>query len=140
MPPQQNQQIMQQITEAFNTGNEAIIDQLVDPAHTDHTPFPSTSADREGLKRQIRAMRQAFPDAQFSIEQMTSQGETVNYTWKMVGTNRGQLMGHGPTNKQVTHTGTGTVTFRNGKIVEHQSQDNLDDLLGKLGLPPLPHP
>ena len=140
MPPIQNQQIMQQMVDAFNTGNEAIVDQLVDPGHTDQTPFPGTGLGREGLKRQIRALRQAFPDAQFTIEQMTAQGETVDYTWKMVGTQRGQLMGHPPTNRQVTHTGTGTVTFSNGKIVEHRSQDNLDDLLRKLGLPPHPVP
>jgi len=140
MPPTQNKQVVLQMMEAFNTGNEALVDQLVDQQHTDHTPFPGTGANREGLKRQIRALRQAFPDAQFSIEQMTAEGETVAFRWKMVGTHRGPLMGHGPTNKQVTHFGNDFVTLRNGKIVEHHSADNHRDLLHNLGLPPHPAP
>ena len=140
MPPQQNEQMMRQMMDAFNTGNEAIVDQLVDPGHTDHTPFPGTGQGRNALKQQIRHLRQAFPDAQFTIESLTSHGESVDYQWKMVGTQRGGLMGHPPTNKQVTHTGSGTATFRNGKIVEHRSQDNLGDLLQKLGHPPQPKP
>ena len=135
MPPAQNEQAIRQMTDAFNTGNLSIVDQLVDPAHTDQTPFPGTGPNRDGLKAQINALRSAFPDVQFSIEQMVSSGETVAYRWKMVGTQHGSLMGHGPTHKQVTHFGNDFVTFSNGKIVEHNSGDNLGELLDKLGIP-----
>lgn len=136
MPPVQNpnEQAVHQMTEAFNTGNLSIVDQLIDPAHVDQTPFPNTTPDRDGLKAQITALRRAFPDVKFSIDKIVSSGDTVAYRWKLVGTHKGPLMGHPPTNKQVTHFGNDFVTFSNGKIVEHHSADNLSELLQQLGL------
>ena len=135
MPPPQNRRAVQQMVDAFNKGDLSIVDQLVDPTHTDQTPFPGTAPNRDGLKAQINALRQAFPDAQYSIDQMLAQGETVAYRWKMVGTHTGPLFGHGPTNVQITHSGNDFVTFANGKIVEHHSADNIGELLDKLGIP-----
>jgi predicted ester cyclase len=138
MPPAENKRAVEQMLEAFNTGNTAIVDKIVDAKHKDATPFPGTKPNRDGLKMQIQNLRQAFPDVKFSIENITAESETVAYRWKMVGTNQGALMGHRPTNKQVTHYGNDFVIFNGGKIVEHHSADNLRDLLDKLGLPPKP--
>ena len=134
MPPKQNKELIERMNQAFNTGTESIVDELVDPQHTDRTPFPGTGKDQQGLKQQIRALRSAFPDAQFTIEEMVAEGETVAFRWKMVGTHRGKLMGQDGTNKRVTHSGIDIVTFKNGKIVEHRSSDNVPTLLAKLGL------
>ena len=130
--------------EAFNTGNLALVDELVAPDHVDKTPFPGTRRDRNGLKKQITALRKAFPDGKFTIDKMVAEGETVAYSWKLVGTQKGPLLGRRATNKTITHFGNGFVTFRDGKIIGHQATDDIrraaagkdvGGLLAKLGHP-----
>lgn len=135
MPPAQNKKIVQRMLDAFNSGNMELVDRVVSKDHVDETPFPGTPANRDGLKKQIAALREAFPDAKFSVEKITAQGDTVAFRWKMVGTNRGPFMGQRATNKQVTQFGTDFVTIRDGLIVAHDSSKNMGDLLAKLGLP-----
>jgi len=136
MPPEENKKAVQRMLDAFNTGDLAIVDQLMAPTHKDLTPFPGASGDPDGMKRQIRHLRQAFPDVKFTIEDITAEGETVAFRWKMVGTQRGSLLGHGPTNKVVEHHGNDFVKFAGGKMVEHRSSDNLRELLHALGHEP----
>lgn len=130
----ENKQAVQQMTEAFNTGDVTIVDNLIDEGLVDQTPFPQTGPDREGLKRQIQALRTAFPDVQFGIEDMVAEGETVAFRWTMVGTHEGPLLGQAPTYRRVEHQGNDFVTFSNGKMVQHRSADNLIELFFKLGL------
>jgi predicted ester cyclase len=136
MPPTENKNAVMKMVDAFNTGNTAIVDDLVDARHKDETPFPETTPNRDGLKKQITALREAFPDATFSIDHIVADGETVAYRWKLQGTHKGKLFGHDATNKKVTHHGNDFVTFQNGKMIAHHSADNLRELLAQLGLPP----
>jgi predicted ester cyclase len=136
MPPVENKRAVMKMLDAFNTGNTDIVDQLVDAQHKDLTPFPATKPNRDGLKMQIRMLREAFPDVKFTIEQISAEKETVAYRWKMVGTHQGNLFGYKATAKKITHFGNDFVLFKRGKMVEHHSADNLRDLLDKLGLPP----
>ena len=134
MAPVDNKQLVQQMTEAFNSGDLTIVDNLIDETLVDHTPFPQTGPNRQGLKNQIQALRTAFPDVQFGIEDIVAEGDTVAFRWTMVGTHHGPLLGQAPTGRRVQHQGNDFVTFSNGKIVQHRSADNLGELFGKLGL------
>jgi steroid delta-isomerase-like uncharacterized protein len=134
MPAAENKQLVQQMTEAFNSGDVTIVDNLIDEALVDQTPFPQTAPDREGLKRQIQALRTAFPDVQFGIEDIVAEGETVAFRWTMEGTHEGPLLGQAPTHRRVQHQGNDFVTFSNGKIIQHRSADNLGELFNKLGM------
>jgi steroid delta-isomerase-like uncharacterized protein len=136
MPPKENKTAVMKMVDAFNTGDTTIVDELVDAKHRDETPFPATTPNREGLKQQIAALRHAFPDAKFTIDHIAAEGETVAYRWKLQGTHKGKLFGHGATNKKITHHGNDFVTFQNGKMVAHHSADNLREMLAQLGLPP----
>ena len=140
MPPEDNKKAVQRMLEAFNTGDLTIVDQLLGPEFSDQTPFPGTDRKENGLKKQIHHLRQAFPDVQFSIDHIVAEGDIVAFRWKMTGTQRGTLMGYAPSNKTVTHYGNDFVTFKNGKMIDHRSSDNLRDLLQSLGHPPTPQP
>src|SRR3979411_2467456 len=113
MPPTENKAAVMKMVDAFNTGNTAIVDELVDAKHRDETPFPATTPNRDGLKQQIAALRTAFPDAKFSVDKITAEGATVAYRWTLHGTHKGKLFEHNPTNKKVTHHGNDFVTFQN---------------------------
>ena len=133
-----NKQIVNRMLEAFSTGNEALVDELVDIGHVDETPFPGTTADKHGLKTQIQAVRRAFPDVKFALEKVIAEGDQVAFRWRMEGTQKGPLLGHNASNKKFVHHGNDFVTIRDGKIVGHHSADNIRDLLATLGLAPEP--
>ena len=138
---ERNKEAVRRMLEAFNTGDESHVDEVVHERHVDHTPFPGTTPDHSGLKTQIRAVHRAFPDAKFSIEHIVAEGDTVAFRWRMEGTHRGPLMDSGaPADPQpFVHFGNDFVVLSEGKIVEHFSADNIGELLSKLGLrPPLP--
>jgi steroid delta-isomerase-like uncharacterized protein len=136
MSAEENRLAMQRIERAFNTGEVSIVDEVVHEDHVDQTPHPGDQANREGLKQQIRAMRNAFPDARFEITKMVAEGDWVAYEWRMQGTQRGELFGHPPSGKALRHHGAGFVTFRDGKMVQHRSGDNLRGMLNELGHSP----
>ncbi|MFI5495993.1 ester cyclase [Actinoplanes sp. NPDC051859] len=113
------------MTEAFNTGEVDIVDELVEAKQElEKTPMPGTSRDRLGLKLKIEHLRTAFPDAKFSIEEMKSDGDMVTFRWKLEGTQRGRFLGRKPTNRPTSFSGQDVVTFKDGKMVEHRSVDN----------------
>lgn len=131
---EKNKDVIRQMNEAFNTGNVEVVDRLFHPEHRDRTPFPGTGKDRGGVKQQIQAMRKAFPDGKYTLENVVAEGNTVAFRWKMEATHSGELLGQGATGRKVTHAGNDIVTFKDGLIVEHKSADNMAQLMGKLGL------
>jgi steroid delta-isomerase-like uncharacterized protein len=78
----------------------------------------------------------AFPDIQFTTEDMIAEGDTVAVRRTFRGTHKGSLMGIPPTGKQVTTTMMTFNRIANGKIVE--GWNNVDDLglLQQLGVIP----
>jgi predicted ester cyclase len=126
---------IQRMTEAFNTGQVDIVDELVAPdENIEDSPMPGTSRDRLGLKMKIQHLRTAFPDGKFKIEEMTSDGDSVTFKWRLVGTHKGRFLDRKPTNKKVDFSGTDVVTFRDGLMVEHRSFDNEGRLLAAKNL------
>jgi predicted ester cyclase len=130
----QHKEAVRRMLEAFNSGDEKPVDEVAHEQLVDQTPFPGTGPDRNGLKTQIKAVRRAFPDAKFSIDRMVAEGDTVAFRWRMEGTHRGPLFGHAATGKPFVHFGNDFVTFKDGKIVEHLSADNIGELLSTLGI------
>ncbi|OJF11274.1 ester cyclase [Couchioplanes caeruleus] len=125
-----HERAIRRMTEAFNSGEVDIVDELVeDTDDVEKTPMPGTSRDRLGLKLKIQHLRSAFPDGKFSIEEITSDGDTVTFRWKLEGTQRGRFLGKQASNRKVSFTGQDVVTFRDGKMVEHRSLDNKGGML-----------
>jgi ketosteroid isomerase-like protein len=48
---------------------------------------------REAYKRRDEAMRAAFPDLRYDIEDLVAEGDTVVARWRMTGTHEGALAG-----------------------------------------------
>jgi len=127
-----NERAIRRMTEAFNSGNAKIVDELVKSGvDLEKTPMPGTSKDKLGLKLKIRHMRTAFPDGKFTIEEMKSEGDKVTFRWRLVGTQKGNFLDNEPRNQRVTFTGTDVVTFQDGLMVEHESLDSKGGMLSE---------
>jgi steroid delta-isomerase-like uncharacterized protein len=133
-----NKDLVRRMTDAFNTGDVAIVDELLsaEPDGRDGPGVPKTSTD---LKRKIGAVRKAFPDLRYTIDRLVAEDDAVAFRWTMTGTHLGPLLRHPPTGQAIEHSGTDLVIFGDGRIVEHYAADNFGDLLAKLGIELVPH-
>ena len=86
----------------------------------------------------ITAFRTAFPDVQFTIEDIIAEGDKVvgRVTWR--GTHQGELMGIQPTGKKVTVEGIDIIHFAGGKAVENWFSGDTLGMMQQMGAIPTP--
>jgi steroid delta-isomerase-like uncharacterized protein len=120
----------------FQAGNLAVADEILALDFVMHAPgFPAELAHGpEGMKRLATATRTAFPDLQFTDEDIIAQGDKVVIRWIFRATHQGEFHGIPPTGKQVTFGGIDIFRVAGGKLLELWPEaDNLG-LLQQLGV------
>jgi steroid delta-isomerase-like uncharacterized protein len=125
--------------EIFIRGNLDKADEFFAPDYVNHDP--AAREDRHGpeeLRQFLSMYRNAFPDMQFTIEDVIAEGDEVVVRWTLRGTHQGELIGIPPTDNQVTVTGMSIERVSGDKIVE--TWDNYDalGLMQQLGVIPEP--
>jgi steroid delta-isomerase-like uncharacterized protein len=126
--------------EVINTGDHDRAEEFIAPDMYDHDPSlpENLRHGTEGFKYFFSMAREAFPDLQFTIEDMIAEGEKVVTRFTLRGTQEGEFLGMAPTGKRVEVTGIDITRFSDGKMVEHWA--NTDDLgmMQQLGAVPEP--
>src|SRR5690242_6615855 len=136
MSTEDNKALIHRINEeGLNQHNPALVDELCAPNFV----FHNGSRTIQGLpayKRYLAPFFSAFPDIQFTTEDLIAEGDIVAVRRTFRGTHTGSLMGMPPTGKQVTTTAMTFNRIANGKFVE--GWNNADDLglLRQLGVIP----
>ena len=122
--------------EVLNQHNPALIDKIYAPNYVPHSLPSGFSTDREGTKQFLSHYFHAFPDLQFTVEDMIAEENQVVVRYTGRGTHQGDLMGIAPTGMQATASAVLIVRIEDGKIVEDWL--NLDQLglLQQLGVVP----
>jgi predicted ester cyclase len=82
-----------------------------------HYPLGDLSG-LEAVKGYIAAVRTAFPDIRFNIEDIFGEGELVAARWTLIGTQTGELRGRAPTGKLANLPGNTIFRLQEGRIVE----------------------
>ena len=121
--------------EAVNQKNLAVFDELLTP----DVVFHSASTTMQGLeayKQLLSVYVTAFPDLQFTIEDMIAEGDTVVVRYTTRGTHQGNFRGIPHTGKQVSGTGMFMDRLVNGKAVEQWINGDDLGLLQQLGVIP----
>jgi predicted ester cyclase len=90
----------------------------------------------EVLRQFVKVSRDAFPDLQFTAEDMIAEGDKVAARYTMRGTHQGEFMGVAPTGNQIEVTGIDIVRFEGGKMVEHWANSDELGMMQQLGLVP----
>jgi len=117
----------------YNEGDLAFLDQITAANFVSHDRGNPTH-DREGGKQIVRAIKSAFPDVQFTADDVLAEGDRVAARFTMNGTHRGEFMGVPATNKPIVVTGIDIVRFEKGKAVEHWHEWSGMELLQQLGV------
>ncbi len=131
---ERNKAIANRIHTELNKGNVAIFDEVLDPKVVDHAMPPGVAS----AKQFFTALRAAFPDLQYTMDDVIAEGDKVVHRQTAHGTMKGAFQGMPATGKQATWTEMHIVRFANGKIVEHWANVDQVGMLQQLGLMPTP--
>jgi steroid delta-isomerase-like uncharacterized protein len=124
--------------DVWGRGDEAVLEELLDPGFVDHDPLPGQSPDREGHKQILAAFRSAFPDLNVTTEDMVAEGDKVVTRWTARGTHQGELLGIAPTGREVRIKGIDVLRIAEGRIVERWAEYNDLEVMQQLGAIPEP--
>ena len=113
--------------EGFGQGDMSVLDEVVAEDFIEHQQ--GLPQGREGLKKVIRELRQAFADLSYTVVQMVEDGDKAWGHFRARGTNEGPFMCQDPTGKVMEIDVIDISRFEDGKMVEHWG---VPDRLGTL--------
>lgn len=86
------------LAEVWNAGNLRAADDLVHPTYV----VPGVGQGPGAVKRNVATFRTAFPDLEWTIEDVVAEGDRVALRLTLRGTHRGTFRGMPPTGKRIT--------------------------------------
>jgi steroid delta-isomerase-like uncharacterized protein len=88
--------------EVWNEGRIVLLDALLSPDYINHTPSVANPAPGpEGLKPIVLAIRTAFPDVRYKVQDVFATQDRAVARVIMTGTHKGDLFGLPPTGRGV---------------------------------------
>jgi predicted ester cyclase len=105
--------------EILNQGKVQLIDELFAPEYVDRTPQPGAAPTREGFKQWVKALRTAFPDIRYTVEDTIEGGDKFVARLRVSGTMTGDFAGMPATGKHATWTEIHILRLGNDLVVEH---------------------
>lgn len=120
--------------DAIWDGDEDVIDELIAEDFTNHNPLlPDAPPGPAGFKANVSAIRSAFPDIEFPVEDLIAEGDRVVLRAVGRGTHEGEFMGVQPTGREVTLPAIVIFRIANGQVVERWAQTDALGILRQLG-------
>jgi predicted SnoaL-like aldol condensation-catalyzing enzyme len=124
--------VLRQIVEhGFGNADLYVIDQLVADDYIEHQ-F-NMREGKEGLKKAILSLSNAFSNHEYELLNSTVTGDIVWTHYGSNGEHTGRFMGQEPTNKKFTIDVIDIARIENGKLVEHWGVPDRFALLMQLG-------
>jgi predicted ester cyclase len=121
-PGAENKAVVRRVfVEGFNAGDPSLVDELFAPEYVSHGPWGEVRG-RELARWWIVETRKAFPDGQYTVEELIAEGDRVVTRTTFRGTHEGELMGpHGecypPSGKPVISPGISIYRVQAKRIV-----------------------
>jgi len=107
------------VEDVWNGGDFAAVDALVTRDVLIHASLPGNDIHGpEGIRQFYGALREAFPDIHFTIEDQVAEGDRVVTRWTARATHTGAFQGIPPTGRQVSLAGIDIDRIVSGKVVE----------------------
>jgi steroid delta-isomerase-like uncharacterized protein len=134
-----NKTLMQRYyLDVWQHGDMAAAEALVKPDVVDHMPMPGQGPGLAGHNQAVQMIRQAFPDAQFTIEDLVAEGDKVAGRWSMRATHQGEMLGVAATGRPVTMTGMDVARWQDGQVAEVWHIEDILGMMQQLGVIPAP--
>jgi steroid delta-isomerase-like uncharacterized protein len=122
-------------TELFNQGRVDLVEVLLHPDYVNHSPgAPDQPSGRQGVRQVIRALRTAFPDLHYAIDDLVVGPDAVATRTTLTGTHLGPFFGVAATGRPVRVAQFTIERIRDGQIVAHHRLTDDLALQRQLGL------
>jgi len=134
---QENKQVLRRFTDEFiNTGDPSLAEELVSPDAVFHAPTsPEPLRGPEGYLQLLGMLRAAFPDVQWTLEEMVAEGDKVAARFTMRGTHQGPFLGLSPSGRAFTATSMAFYRLEDGKILEENGMPDMASIMQQIGAP-----
>jgi steroid delta-isomerase-like uncharacterized protein len=125
----------------FSQGKLDVADAIIADEYVNHdrsAPPGGWPGGPAGFKAVVQTYRGAFPDLQFTIDDLVADGDRVVTRWTGRGINSGSLLGMPPSGRRIEVTGISIERFAGGKIVETWVNFDMFGMLQQVGALPAP--
>jgi predicted ester cyclase len=136
MTPEEIKTLGRRIVDTINAGNVPALDNVFASGLVDRSPSPGATPDREGLKQSLTALRTAFPDFRYTLEDEIAVGDRLVHRLTARGTQKGEFQGIPATGKQAVWSEIHLARLLDGKVVEHWGIVDVLGMMQQLGLAP----
>jgi predicted ester cyclase len=120
--------------EVLNNNKFELIDELYATNYVEHTPQPGVAPTREGSKQTLIALKKAFPDLRYTIEDVIDGGDKIVHRLTATGTMKGDFAGMRATGKNATWTEIHIGRVANGRLTDHWGVIDQLSMLVQLGV------
>ena len=124
--------------EVLNDSKFGLLDELLSPDFVDRSPQLGVPPTREGLKQSAIALKTAFPDLHYVVEDAIECGDRIVHRLTASGTMKGDFMGISATGKRATWTEIHIGRGVNGRLTEHWGLVDQLAMLVQAGIVPAP--
>jgi steroid delta-isomerase-like uncharacterized protein len=121
--------------EIINDGNLDVADELFAEDFVDHGPMGDLHG-REAFKALVAQWRSAVPDVHCEVSEVFSEGDRVAWLVRTTGTHTGDGLGFPATGRRIETVSANIGRLRDGRAVEHWSEQGMFPMLQQLGLLP----
>jgi predicted ester cyclase len=91
--------------EVLNQRKLKVLDKIISSGYTDHNPVPGLPGGARGIRMKLESFYESFPDLEFVLEDLISEGDMVAARYHWHATHNGEFLGIQPTGRQVTVNG-----------------------------------
>jgi predicted ester cyclase len=108
--------------QGFNGRDLKALDAVTAPGFVNRNALPGTPPGPEGHRQVFERLWSALADAQFEIERIAADGDTVICVGTMSGIHEGTLLGVGATGRKVAWRQCHLYRFdRSGRAIDHDA-------------------
>src|SRR5215213_6571839 len=136
--PEENEELATMYWEEVWWGDQGKIVEIVAPDEVHHWGIGGDTTGFEEFTERWNLFFTAFPDLEFTVDQVATEGDLAATHWTATGTQRGEWQGIAPTNREVTWQGSNIFRFACGQIVESWGEADHLGLLSQLGATDIP--
>jgi predicted ester cyclase len=104
----------------------------------EEVPFPGQGPGLDGLKHTLTAIRAAFPDSRWTVEEQIAEGDTVVTRFVWAGTHQAGFLGIPATHRPIRVWGMVIDRFAGDKIVSTRILLDMLGMMTQLGVMPAP--
>ena len=120
--------------EILNKGDFGLIDEIFATDYVERYPQPGVPPTREGFKQFAKALKTAFPDLRYTIDDAFESGDRIVHRVTVSGTMKADFMGMPATGKRATWTEIHIGRVANGRLAEHWGLVDQMGMLVQLGV------